>query len=446
MHSFLIASEPQNDSLIVPLETSSSHMPIYLSPIFESKSSFPTAYLEKLHKILSFDLNHNGMSKVVQRDPKLNQLAKENNFLDPPSLLLWKNKKYPYAITMSAHQDQLSLKIVSFYGNWIKEINNVSLTGVENEDRKTIHQLSDTIYKLFFGTSGIATSKILYTLREKIPDKNEWNSSIWECDYDGGNARQVLFNEGYCVTPQYLHPEDGKRTGYFFYVSYKNGQPKIYLASLKDGTVQRFSLLKGNQLMPTLSPKRNLVAFISDVTGNPDLFIQSFSPDKGAIGKPRQIFYAKQCTQGTPSFDPTGKKLAFVSNKDGSPRIYILTIPSEPSSLDQIDVKLMNKFRRDCTAPAWSPDGKKIAYCARVDGTRQIFMYDLKANKETQVTKGALDKENPSWAPNSMHLVYNTTNENQSNLYIVNLNSLESIKITSGIGEKRFPSWEPLKH
>lgn len=275
-------------------------------------------------------------------------------------------------------------------------------------------------------------------------DSKNWISEVWEADYDGANARQVTSERSYCITPTYMPPKKGYSSGGFLYVSYQLGQPKIYLASLKDGKGHRLTYLKGNQLMPAISHQRDKIAFISDVTGNPDLFLQPFSPEKGAEEKPQQIFSAKQATQGTPTFSPDGKKIAFVSNKDGSPKIYTIDIPPPGTSLKNIQATLITKRNRENSAPAWSPDGTKIAYCARHGGDRQIWVYDFTTNQEKQITQGSGNKENPAWASNSLHLVYNSSDSNMSELYIINLNQNEAVQITGGLGEKRFPSWEPM--
>jgi TolB protein len=196
--------------------------------------------------------------------------------------------------------------------------------------------------------------------------------------------------------------------------------------------------------MPAVSRQRDKIAFICDITGNPDLFIQDFSPDTGATDKPRQIFATYKATQGTPAFSPDGKQIAFVSNKDGSPRIYVMDIPPPGKSLKDIQAKLLSKYSKESTAPSWSPDGTKIAYCAMTNGTRQIWMFDLTKNEERQLTQGAGNKENPSWAPNSVHLVFNTNDiDKESSLYMMNINQPGVVKISSGRGDKRFPNWEP---
>lgn len=406
--------------LVVPLATGVNLVPIYLEPIRDLDSSISRDELDELKKILSFDLNANGGTRIEK-----------------------KSKPVEYVVTLSIANKKISTQITSKTANWIKELQPLPLFGDLSKDRLQMHLIADTLYKMLFGKEGIARTKILYTVKQKIPNKNEWTSDVWQSDYDGGNAKQLLFDAGYCVTPQYLPPEKNKKATNFFYVSYKTGQPKIYLASVKEDEPHRLSMLKGNQLMPTLSYQRDKIAFVSDVTGNPDLFIQEFSSEKGLVGKPRQIFSSKQAAQGTPTFSPDGKKIAFVSNKDGSPRIYVMDIPKEGTKLQDISPVLINKYRRGCTAPAWSPDGRKIAYCASIDGVRQIFVYDLNSKKEIQLTRGPLDKENPSWAPNSLHLAYNADGQNQSEMYILNLNNPEPFKITSGYREKRFPSWQP---
>jgi TolB protein len=252
----------------------------------------------------------------------------------------------------------------------------------------------------------------------------------------------LTHNNGYCITPCYIPPKPENLSGHYFYVSYLNGQPKIYVASLREGNDRQFLYLRGNQLMPAVSSQRDKLAFINDITGNPDLFLQLFTPEAGPIGKPRQIFSAVNATQGTPAFSPDGKWLAFVSNKDGSPRVYILEIPPAGANLKNLTLKLISKANRESSAPAWSPDGSKLAYCAMTKNVRQIWIYDFDKKKERQLTHGTGNKENPTWAPNSLHLVFNSTGSSGSELYMINLNQPEAVKITSGPGEKRFPSWE----
>jgi TolB protein len=214
------------------------------------------------------------------------------------------------------------------------------------------------------------------------------------------------------------------------------------MCSLKNGQKQRVAELRGNQLMPAISRQRDQIAFISDVTGNPDLFVQPFMPEKGAVQKAQQVFSAKQATQGSPSFSPDGKKLAFVSDKDGAPKVYMISIPAPGANIKDIKATLISKANRENSAPSWSPDGKKIAYCSRNKGDRQIWVYDFDKKQETQITEGSGHKENPSWAPNNHHLVYNSSDQKGA-LYVTTISGGNGVQITSSAVDACFPNWEP---
>lgn len=438
---FLVSSlSAGNEPLVVYLETEANILPVYVSPFQNENASFTKEYLNALSDVLFFDIAHGGMAKLKESSAQLEEAARRSFTEEREAFLLFKQKELPYALTVRVSGQKMQAKLFSSNAGSVKSIEGIELTGKLNQDRKAIHQFSDQIHKVIFGMEGIAKTKILYTVRQKKQEKNEWTSDIWEMDYDGANAHAVLEGSGYLVTPQYLPARPGLRPGSFFYVSYKNGTPKIYTGSLSDGKSERLTLLKGNQLMPTMNRQRDTIAFISDAAGNPDLFIMSLGKEED---KPKQVFSAKLGSQGTPAFSPDGKKIAFVSNKDGSPRIYTVDISNSWSKSTDLNPKLVTKFRRGCTAPAWSYDGKKIAYCAPVEGHSQIFVYDLGAEVETQITKGPGNKENPSWASDSLHLVFNNNQGNSSEIFLVDLNLKQPAKITSGGNEKRFPHWEP---
>jgi TolB protein len=440
----LLGDGNENEAIVVRLATESPLVPLYIASFKVSQSDLPEDYGRQLEAVLRFDWNHNGATYALKESSSNEQLANGAAFDQFGPSQEWESQNILYVIKGEVLGKQLRLALLNVKTRNLKASDPVSLSGNLDQDRRLIHKLSDSFHKALFGKDGIASTRILYTIKTTLVKGNQkLASEVWESDYDGKNARQVTHENSFCVTPAYIPAKPGFLTGGFLYVSYKFGQPKIFAAQLKNGEGHRIMELKGNQMMPALSPQRDKIAFISDITGNPDLFIQPFSPENGATGKPEQIFSAKQATQSSPTFSPDGKQIAFVSDKDGAPKVYVINIPQAGTSLKNIRATLLTKRNRENSAPAWSPDGSKIAYCARTKGERQIWVYDFATGQERELTEGPGNKENPAWAPDSLHLVFNSADANDSELYLINLNQPESTKITSGLGEKRYPSWEP---
>ena len=432
------------DPLIVKLTTDSKLAPLYLLPINQTACELQESHAAQLEKILAFDLNHNGSTSVAKRTLEGNLLGAGSALDQLGGVQNWKGMNVFYVVKVQIQGNSINIRVLDVNRGLVKSIDPISLTGDLSQDRRQIHRLSDIIHKALFGSDGIASTHILYSIKQaKSADSSKWTAEIWEADYDGGNPRQLTFERSTCISPVYLPPKPGFAPGGFLFVSYKLGIPKMYLAGLKDGKKRSVSSIRGNQLMPAISRQRDKIAFICDITGNPDLFLQPFNTREGAVGKPQQIFSARLATQGSPAFSPDGSKIAFVSNKDGSAKIYVMPIPKQGTDIKDIKPSLISKANRENSAPAWSPDGTKIAYCARTQGERQIWIFDFNTNLETQITSGKGHKENPAWAPNSLHLAFNTSDPKSSELFIINLNQTEAVQITFGPGEKRFPNWEP---
>ncbi len=432
--------DAEENEIRIHLHTQEALSPLYLGKIQSDGGTLSADYLKKLFEVLQFDLNHNGFTKVSLVKDDLEKALEEKN----PQLVFkhdfWEKSRMAFVVKPYLVQKQFNCYVYCAKKGSLKQYKEIPLTGDLNQDRRQIHRLSDSIQKELFNVMGVANSRILFSKQKsKSPnEKNSWQSEIWECDFDGANEKQVTHEGSYSITPVMLppHPYFGKDR--FMYVSYKIGQPKIYQSSLKEQTGKRIIDLRGNQLLPAISPKRDKIAFICDASGRADLFIQQINAEGHLMEKPAQLYSFPKATQASPTFSPDGSKIAFVSDKDGSPRIYL--IPST-IGMSRAEPIMITKQNRENICPAWSPDGTKLAFSAKTKDIRQLWIYDFGTKEETQLTFGPGNKENPCWAPDSLHIVFNSTDPNSSELYIVNLNQPEAVKITRGPGKKHYPAW-----
>jgi TolB protein len=421
---FFLFSKPIDEEILIPLARTEALSPIYIS--------CPSP---ELKEPLVFDLDHNGITVAIS-----GKVEEENQLLEktPFAPVFWKSKAYSYVLKVSINEKTISATCFSLKTGELLEIGPFHLTGSHASDRRIMHQIADKIHELIEGKPGIAGTQIFYALQ--IPDGNKWKSEIWTADYDGKNNRQLTKEQSYCITPA-LFPRKGAFTdNRYLYVNYKLGQSKIYISTFDKPQGTPFVSLRGNQLLPTFSPDGTLIAFISDARGQADLFVQSFDPHKGLLGKPLQLYSFPDSVQASPTFHPNGKKMAFVSDQEGSPRIFLIHIPPFHSWKRPRPICLTKKYREN-TCPSWSPDGTKLAYSAKIEGTRQIMVYDFTTHREVQLTTGMMHKENPCWAPDSTHIIFNTVHPSSSELFLINLKQKKMVQITEGPGKKHYPVW-----
>ncbi len=441
-----LAAAPTLDQQIrVELSVRETISPIYLAGFRVKQTNGKISsvgrphYITQLESILETDFQRAARTRVLPRQElkeTLLQGEKEGAF-DSKS---WRDAGATHVIQCQILDDKLTATVFTPETGSLKHFPPMTLTGELIRDRRQLHKLADSIYRALFNEEGVASAKILYSLQPRNQSNNpdEWKAEIWECDWDGAGVRQLTHDGSYNITPVFVPNMSGTLPDRYLYVSYKMGQPKIMFATFKDQVGHNLIRLRGNQFLPAISPKLDKIAFISDISGRADLFIQNFHPEQGLVGKPIQLYSYPNATQASPTFSPDGRKVAFVSDRDGSPRIFVI---SAESSGRRQEPTLITRENNENSCPAWSPDGKKIAYSAKIDGVRQIWVYDFETHQERQVSFGAGNKENPSWAPNSCHIVFNSCDEHESELYVVNLNKTEVVKISKGSGKKQYPSW-----
>jgi TolB protein len=101
-----------------------------------------------------------------------------------------------------------------------------------------------------------------------------------------------------------------------------------------------------------------------------------------------------------PAWSPDGKKIAFASDRDGTTNIYVM-------DADGGNVKQLTKGDDRSRCPAWSPDGKKIAFGRAVGATScGVFVMDADGSNVKQLGDG--DGWNPAWSPDGKKILFAT--------------------------------------
>jgi Tol biopolymer transport system component len=97
----------------------------------------------------------------------------------------------------------------------------------------------------------------------------------------------------------------------------------------------------------------------------------------------------------SPTLSPDGKRVVF----EALNQLWLMDVGGKPQPLTN------DKFYKE--DPAWSPDGKKLAYSSDKAGTEDIYILDLGTKKEKRVTPFDDSAEvSAAWSPDGRMLAY----------------------------------------
>jgi Tol biopolymer transport system component len=108
-----------------------------------------------------------------------------------------------------------------------------------------------------------------------------------------------------------------------------------------------------------------------------------------------QLTHTSAAAERQPAWSPDGKKLAFVSNRVGNDEIYTM-------NADGTGVIRVTHDTAGDSAPSWSPDGTKIAFRNNDQSTGGIYVMKVDGKGVTRLTGGWA----PAWSPNGAKIAF----------------------------------------
>jgi hypothetical protein len=136
--------------------------------------------------------------------------------------------------------------------------------------------------------------------------------------------------------------------------------------------------LRGN-LVPWIawSPVGDRIAYFVKTEKDESLIIENVVTDKIEHRLDLKAVDAPE----SPAFSPDGKRVAFAAGQNAISDIFAVTI-------DTGEITNLTKDEFADYSPTFSPDGQSIVYTARVSGSDKLFRLDLATGQKTQITFG----------------------------------------------------------
>jgi len=300
-------------------------------------------------------------------------------------------------------------------------------TGSVANPRLYAHTYSDELHLSQRNLKGVARTKLAFSSdrnREAVIATVEKRDvkEVYVTDYDGANPRRITINRTLNITPSWA--PDSRSIAY---TSYRTGQPDVLISNIYAGTMEQPTKGVGQNWLPVFSPDGRRIAYVSNRDGQSEIYVSNRD------GSNVTRLTNNPAIESTPTFSPTGTQIAFTSERSGTPQIY--TVNVDGSGLRRITSESY------ADRATWSPAPyNEIAFTARTGPGFDIKILSIGTGETRQITFGEGTNESPAWSPNGRHLAFMSTRAGRSQIFTVDRDGRNLRQITRE-GNNTTPNW-----
>jgi len=142
-----------------------------------------------------------------------------------------------------------------------------------------------------------------------------------------------------------------------------------------------------------------------------------------------------------PAWSPDGKKLAFTSNRTGSLQIWVTDASGgNPTQLTK---------EGDNVVPTWSLDGKQVAFGSKRTGHFEIWVMNADGSGQKQLTKtdDKVGNNGAAWSPGGKHIAFSSTRSGHYAIWVIDPDGAHPSQLTFPYGDRypdaNAPAWSP---
>jgi TolB protein len=300
-------------------------------------------------------------------------------------------------------------------------------SGSASNPRLYAHTMADEIHQTQRALRGVARTKLAFSSdrnRERVTGtiENRDVKEIYVADYDGENQRRITINRALNIMPSWS--PDGRSIAY---ISYRTGTPDIFISNIFQGTMENPTKGIGQNFLPVFSPDGTRLAFSSTRDGASEIYV--VNRDGSGVRR----LTNNPAIDVTPTWSPNGTQIAFTSDRSGTPQIWVV-------GADGLNLRRVT-YESFADRPTWSPAPyNEIAFASRTGPGFDLKVLNLASGETRQITFGEGTNESPAWSPNGRHLAFMSTRAGRSQIFTVDRDGRNIRQLTKD-GNNFTPNW-----
>jgi TolB protein len=291
--------------------------------------------------------------------------------------------------------------------------------------RRIAHMVADAVYERLTGETGYFDTRIVFVDETGTRERRVKRLAIM--DQDGAGVRYLTHGQDLVLTPRFS-PSSQELA----YMSYGQGDPKVYLLKVETLDREIVGNFPGMSFSPRFSPDNRRVVMSLQQGGNSNIFVMDLQ------SKATTRLTDTAAIDTAPCYSPAGDRICFESDRGGSQQIYIMPATGGPAQ------RISFGQRGSYSTPVWSPRGDYIAFTRIGEGQFAIGVIKPDGSGERIITEG-YHNEGPTWAPNGRVLMFfrDPGGNAGPSLYTVDITGRNEQRIPTPSFASD-PAWSPL--